>query len=222
MSKENCPAKNCASVENLFSAWDEPEDRNESFQCRNDIVDFPYIVNYLKAFTESMFTHLEYFDPAVQSMLESSTPYVSVMSNAESADTDKLPSVIIEFSGAEVKQDFGFDACMSYNLKNSTGTYLSRWNSAYSIHVIARNRYEAFLLGTGLARCFVSAKKLFKDVLHLITCQVSSVGKATPRSESSPNLGYIVPITLSMTSEEIRDVIEIAPVLKKVVATTNL
>ena len=216
-----CPAKNTSAIEALYDSFGDPDSRLDDFKCQNDIIDFPYVVSYLSHFISDMLQHPEYFSDAVQELLKSKPPHVSIMSNTEQDKQGYLPTIGVEFNGAEIKQNFGFDSKMSYDIHTGVATYYAEWVSNYTVSVIAKSMYETFLLGTGIARCLLYAREPIKNILRLKSFQVPSISKAQPRSEDGSIEGYVLQVSVTMLTPEQWEVQATEPVLKRVVATTN-
>lgn len=219
----DCPAKNTTAIEALYESFGEPDSRLNDFQCQRDIIDFPYVVSYLSHFLSDMLQHPEYFSAAVQDLLKNKTPHISVMSNTEQDKQGYLPTIGIEFNGAQIKQNFGFDSRMSYDIRTGVAEYYAEWVSNYTISVIAKSMYETFLLGTSIARCLLYAREPIKKVLRLKSFQVPSISKAQPRSEDGSIEGYVLQVSVAMLTPEQWEVQAEEPILKRndIVATTN-
>lgn len=225
---QDCPPKNPSSLDDLYQDWQDEngnnsmlEDRVPDFECRNDIIDFPYVLSYLKLFLEDIFQQKEYFDKDTWDLIKTKAPYVTIMAGAEADKTGYLPCIVIDFGGAGAEQKFGFDGRIDYDIHTGTGSYYAEWQAQYTVTVIAKTRYETFLLGTAIARCLLYAKEPIRKVLKLKSYQLQSIGKVQPRSEDGSLVGYVMPVTLVTSGGEIWYLTEHAPVLKRIVATNS-
>lgn len=211
-----CPASNSEAIKNLFSAWDTPEDRNPELDCRcPDILDFPQMGAVIRDFISEVLKHPEYFEESVRKLIESKAPEVSIMSVPEAEKVNYLPTISVEFGGAE-SSAIGFDGEVGNDSRKGTYTGCAEWRSQYTVDVIAKTRYETFLLATSLARLFLQGTKSLKERLQQKTFTVARISKPSLRSEENSSLGYVVQITLGMSALETWKVIELAPVLKRI------
>lgn len=219
----SCEPHNPSAVENLFSAWDTPEDRTKSWDCPNlSWQSSPLVLtSLLTKILKQYFSNPDNFtNPELRKMLESRTPEITQLDQWNAKNTGKLPKIAVEFvASAPDNRQFGDNNRTNYNIHNSTGEYYRVWNVQHRIDLVAQTKRETLLLGEAACRLFNHYQSVIADELAAHRFEVTQFqGAQLVGDDSSSRACWQASIGLTTLAPDRWYLTETAPRLKRILS----
>lgn len=220
-----CPPRNDPQIEALFAGFDNPEDLTHRWECPNvSWQSSPMAITSVitKLVSQYLGDPTRFPNETLRNMLIASTPVVRQLDNSDPKTAGQLPKIVIEFEGsAPVERDFGKNNRIDYNIHNSKGTYYSAWNVQNKVDIVAKTKHEAMLLAEALCFLFAHYKTVIMKILQCHDFRVTRFTGAKLVNEELPDLGFKASLDLITIAPDGWHLVEAAPRLKRVIATTT-
>lgn len=219
MTQKNCPAVNPESIENLFSAWDEPQDITQRWECP----DYTWqsspsrLTNILtRVITQYLSDPNNFPNDELRDMLSAQTPIVTQMTHIDEKEAGQLPKVAVQFAGSKLEERrFGWDNRIEYNIHNSTGTFYTAWHIQHKIEIVARTKREALLLGEAICQLMNHYRTVLMKMLVAHDFKVTQFQGAQVLGEDAAN-GFMTSLGLLTIAPDKWYLAETAPRLKRI------
>lgn len=211
--------KNPTAVEELFSAWDAPEDMTSRWECPDTRWQSSpsALTDLLAQVLQQYFSDpLNFTNDEVRALIQSQKPFVTQMTHIDPKNAGQLPKIAVEFTGSQQdERRFGRDNQIDYNIYNSTGTFFTVWRVQLRVDIIAKNKREAILLGESVCRLFNHHRTTVMQMLAAYDLVISQFQGAQVLGENAAN-GFQTSLGLTITAPDKWYLSEAAPRLKRI------
>ena len=219
MAQKNCPAVNPESIENLFSAWDEPQDITQRWECP----DYTWqsspsrLTNILTRVLKQYFSDPSNFtNDELRQLVTNQKPVVTQMTHIDPEEVGELPKIAVQFMGAQMEERrFGKDNRVAYNIRNSTETFFTAWQVQHQFEIVTAVKREAILLGEAVCQLLNHYRTVLLQMLAAYDCKVTQFSGVKVLGEDAVN-GFQTNIGLLTIAPDKWYLAENAPRLKRI------